>query len=141
MSLSTWQIADWRIKVLSALVRQSQSVLHGGDHQSWTDWLLQNDCPVRVCFDFGHAHIMNTVARDFELVKDYVRSTHVHDNNRDRDAHLWPGSGGIDWKEAMDLLRSAHHAPAVLMEIDGQDNEQADVPAAMAQAFKKLEVA
>jgi sugar phosphate isomerase/epimerase len=95
---------------------------------------------VGVCFDFGHAHIMNTVARDFETVKDLVRSTHVHDNNRDRDAHLWPGSGGIDWKEAIDLLRSAHHAPAVLMEIEGQEQEQVDVPAAMAKAFNKLEV-
>ncbi len=94
---------------------------------------------VGVCFDFGHAHIMNTVAKDFETVKDYVRSTHVHDNARDRDAHLWPGEGGIDWKEAMQLLSSAHHVPPVLMEIEGVDG--ADISASMSKAFSKLESA
>lgn len=94
---------------------------------------------VGVCFDFGHAYLMNTVAGDFEILKKHVRSTHVHDNARDRDAHLWPGEGGIDWKEAMELLRSAHHVPAVLMEIEGTDG--VDVAAAMTKAFSKLAAA
>src|SRR5438046_2044423 len=40
---------------------------------------------VGVCFDFGHAHIDSSIAPDFEIVRDYVRSTHVHDNTRERD--------------------------------------------------------
>lgn len=92
---------------------------------------------VGVCFDIGHAHIMNSVARDFEILKDYIRSTHIHDNARDRDAHLWPGEGSIDWKEGMDLLRTAPHVPPLLMEIDGAEGR--DMVAEMVKAFRALE--
>jgi len=94
---------------------------------------------VGVCFDFGHAHMMNTVSRDFETLEPHIRSTHVHDNSRDRDAHLWPGKGSIDWDEAMELLRKARHVPPLLFEIEGV--EGADVAALSAEAFKRLESA
>ena len=75
---------------------------------------------VGFCFDIGHAHMMEGITRAFELMKKHIRSTHVHDNNKDRDAHLWPGDGSINWPEAMQLLGSAPHVPALLMEIDGE---------------------
>ncbi len=53
---------------------------------------------IGVCFDVGHAHIMSSVPQAFEVLKDRIRSTHVHDNNKDHDSHLWPGAGTIDWK-------------------------------------------
>src|SRR5205085_3699134 len=34
---------------------------------------------VGVCFDFGHANLMSSVRNAFEILRDYVRSTHVHD--------------------------------------------------------------
>ena len=92
---------------------------------------------VGVCFDIGHAHIMNTVARDFDLLKDFIRSTHIHDNARDRDAHLWPGDGNIDWKEGMELLRGAPRVPPLLMEIEGAEGR--DFVPDMVKAFKTLE--
>src|SRR5450755_2396864 len=76
---------------------------------------------VGVCFDFGHAHIMSSVSEAFETVKGLIHSTHVHDNNKDKDVHLWPGQGSIDWKQAMELLSAAPHTPPLLMEIDGDD--------------------
>src|SRR5205807_2720547 len=45
---------------------------------------------VGVCFDFGHAHLMSSVREAFEILRNYIRSTHVHDNAKDRDSHLWP---------------------------------------------------
>jgi sugar phosphate isomerase/epimerase len=74
-----------------------------------------------VCFDVGHAHIMSDVPQAFETLKDHIRSTHIHDNNKDRDSHLWPGNGSIDWKETMQLLRSAPHAPPLLLEIEADE--------------------
>jgi sugar phosphate isomerase/epimerase len=94
---------------------------------------------VGVCFDFGHAHIMGDVAPAFETLKDYIRSTHVHDNAKDRDSHLWPGEGSINWKEAMELLRSAPHTPPLLLEIDG--DEKASPLEKIGQAFEKLDSA
>lgn len=92
---------------------------------------------VGVCFDVGHAHIMSNVAEAFETVKPHVRSTHIHDNARDRDAHLWPGAGSIDWKQTMELLKSSPHTPPLLLEVE----EDAKVNAAekMAEVFRKLE--
>jgi sugar phosphate isomerase/epimerase len=92
---------------------------------------------VGVCFDLGHAHIMNTVARDFDVLREHIRSTHVHDNIRDRDTHLWPGEGNIDWKEAIELLQSAPQSPALLMEIEGIEGQ--DVAGKMAESYQRLE--
>jgi len=91
---------------------------------------------VGVCFDFGHAHLMSDVAQAFETVKDYLRSTHVHDNAKDRDSHLWPGSGSIDWKQAMELLRSSPNKPPLLLEIEGE--EKVNPTEKMADTFGKL---
>ncbi len=94
---------------------------------------------VGVCFDVGHAHIMESVAGAFDKLKPEIRSTHIHDNSKDRDSHRWPGEGSIDWKESMSLLRSAPRTPALLMEIDGEG--QPHIVEAMASAFRKLEAA
>jgi len=92
---------------------------------------------VGVCFDVGHAHIMSDVAEAFETLKNYVRSTHVHDNAKDRDAHLWPGSGSVDWKQAMRLLTSAPHIPPLLLEIE--EDEKINPAEKMSEVFRKLE--
>lgn len=94
---------------------------------------------VGVCFDFGHAHLMGDVPQAFEILKSYVRSTHTHDNAKDRDTHLWPGNGSIDWKAAMELLRSAPNTPPLLLEIEG--DEKSNVVERMSAAFDKLETA
>lgn len=90
-----------------------------------------------VCFDVGHAHLMSSVHQAFSVLEGRIRSTHVHDNNRDKDAHLWPGEGNIDWDQTMQSLRAATHQPALLLEIEG--TEGMDVPGKMAEAYRKLE--
>jgi sugar phosphate isomerase/epimerase len=94
---------------------------------------------VGVCFDFGHAHIMSSVREAFEILRGHIRSTHVHDNSKDKDAHLWPGQGTIDWKEAMDLLRSAPQTPPVLLELEHDD--KVNPLEKLGPAFEKLEAA
>ncbi|HET6935171.1 MAG TPA: sugar phosphate isomerase/epimerase family protein [Candidatus Angelobacter sp.] len=92
-----------------------------------------------ICFDTGHAHLMSSVHQAFGVLEDRIRSTHVHDNHRDKDSHLWPGDGTIEWGETMHALRAAPQVPALLMEIEGEDG--VDVAAKMATAYKKLEAA
>jgi sugar phosphate isomerase/epimerase len=93
---------------------------------------------VGVCFDVGHAHLMTDVPQAFETLKDYIHSTHVHDNKKDRDSHLWPGDGSIDWKQAVDLLRSARHTPPLLLEIE--EDEAVNPADKIKGAFEKLGV-
>src|SRR5689334_6962380 len=92
---------------------------------------------VGVCFDFGHAHMMSSVGEGFEVLRNYIRSTHVHDNHKDKDTHLWPGQGSIDWKQAMELLRSAPQTPPLLLEIG--DDEKGNPVERLAEVFAKLE--
>jgi sugar phosphate isomerase/epimerase len=98
---------------------------------------------IGVCFDLGHAHLLDGVEPSFDRLRDRIRSTHVHDNQRDRDAHLWPGAGNIDWDVAMRLLRTAPQVPALLMEINGDPNGDPEyskmVPGKMQEAWEKLE--
>src|ERR1019366_1838230 len=60
-------------------------------------------------FDVGHANLGQGVEHEFELMKDRIRSTHVHDNNGKEDKHLFPmvaEGGTVDWRKTMALLRS-----------------------------------
>jgi sugar phosphate isomerase/epimerase len=92
---------------------------------------------VGVCFDFGHAHMVSSVREEFEVLHNHIRSTHVHDNTKEKDSHLWPGQGSIDWKEAIELLRSAPQAPPLLLEI-GED-EKVNPLEKLGETFGKLE--
>ncbi|HMF91469.1 MAG TPA: sugar phosphate isomerase/epimerase family protein [Candidatus Angelobacter sp.] len=92
-----------------------------------------------VCFDTGHAHLMSTVHQAFDVLADRICSTHVHDNNHDRDSHLWPGEGSIDWSQTMQSLAAAPRTPAVLLEVEGGDG--VDVARKMSEAYGRLEAA
>lgn len=92
---------------------------------------------VGVCFDIGHAHIMSNVDEAFEILKQHVRSTHIHDNNKDRDSHLWPGAGSIGWKKSIELLRSAPNTPPLLLEIEADEKIKPEEK--MRQTFEKLD--
>jgi sugar phosphate isomerase/epimerase len=64
---------------------------------------------LNICFDTGHAHMNEGVETAYRLLKTRVRSVHVHDNDGKEDLHLFPlqkDGGTIDWKGAMDLLRT-----------------------------------
>jgi sugar phosphate isomerase/epimerase len=92
---------------------------------------------VGVCFDIGHAHLMSSVSEAFEILRPHIQSTHLHDNNKDRDSHLWPGAGNINWTEVMELLRSAPHTPPILLEIE--TDEKINPLDKLGPSFDKLE--
>ncbi|HKD04514.1 MAG TPA: sugar phosphate isomerase/epimerase family protein [Bryobacteraceae bacterium] len=70
-------------------------------------------------FDTGHAHIGAGIAHEFNIMKNRIRSLHVHDNNGKEDQHLIPGAEGgtIDWTETMKLLRSKQENYPLLLEL------------------------
>ena len=70
---------------------------------------------LRYCFDIGHAHVDSGVKAALELMQGRIVTTHLHDNHGEKDEHLLPGEGTIDWDEAMRLLRAnAEELPLVL---------------------------
>ena len=92
---------------------------------------------VGVCFDTGHANMMGDVPTAFETLKPQIHSTHVHDNDKIKDSHLWPGDGTIDWKQTLELLSSAPHKPPLLLEIE--ENEKINSIEKMEETFKKAD--
>ena len=55
------------------------------------------------------------------------------------DSHLWPGEGTINWKEAMQLLRSAPQTPPLMLEL-GED-EKVNPLEKLRETFERLETA
>jgi sugar phosphate isomerase/epimerase len=67
---------------------------------------------LRFNFDIGHAHLADgpeedRVAESFAPLKDLVAGVHIHDNHGEKDEHLPPYDGTIDWLAAVKLLKSA----------------------------------
>jgi sugar phosphate isomerase/epimerase len=59
---------------------------------------------VKLCFDTGHAHVEGGVLPALEAVRNLVATTHVHDNHGERDEHLLPFDGTIDWNATLAAL-------------------------------------
>lgn len=93
------------------------------------------------CLDVGHANMNEGVASAFALMKDKIRSTHIHDNNGKDDVHLFPlyhEGGTVDWKKAMELLRSKQDHFPLLLELK-EKPDIANPLEAVLEVFSKLE--
>ena len=92
--------------------------------------------------DVGHANMHEGVANAYNLMKDRIRSTHIHDNDGKEDKHLFPllsPGGSIHWKETMDLLRSREGQYPLLLELKEQPEYAANPLDAVLEIFDKLE--
>lgn len=67
---------------------------------------------LKLCFDVGHAHLAGSVSEGVEAARELIVTTHVHDNRGERDDHLLPYEGTIDWNAALAAL--PQDAPIVL---------------------------
>jgi sugar phosphate isomerase/epimerase len=72
---------------------------------------------LRLCLDVGHAHMDSTVSTAFELMRDLAVTTHIHDNNGERDEHLLPYTGTIDWDAVLGLISAAPHPLPIVLEL------------------------
>jgi sugar phosphate isomerase/epimerase len=94
---------------------------------------------IGVCLDVGHAHLGDGVLATLGELKGRIRSSHLHDNKGDKDAHLWPGDGTIAWDETFTDLKAAPLTPAGVLEIHYGLGETAESVAEKARkAFEKF---
>jgi sugar phosphate isomerase/epimerase len=91
-------------------------------------------------FDIGHANIGAGVENEFHVMKDRIRSLHLHDNNGKEDQHLFPGAEGgtIDWARAMEMLRTRQDQYPLLLELREVPEQQHPIPEVL-RTFEKLE--
>jgi sugar phosphate isomerase/epimerase len=75
---------------------------------------------LRFNFDIGHAHLSDfaegeRLDKSFSPLRDLVSSVHLHDNHGEKDEHLPPYDGTIDWPVAIKMLQSAQQTSLPLV--------------------------
>jgi sugar phosphate isomerase/epimerase len=73
---------------------------------------------LKVCFDTGHAHMRGGVQSAFRTLRERIAAIHVHDNHGEKDEHLLPFEGEIDWAQTVRDFRSAGGQFPVLFELN-----------------------
>jgi sugar phosphate isomerase/epimerase len=104
-------------------------------------FLTQTHLQLGFCFDVGHANMGEGVQSEYELMKDRIRSTHIHDNDGKNDKHLFPFAaegGTVDWTKAMKLLASRPDHHPLLLELK-EAPEFAHPLETVKQIFERLE--
>ena len=60
------------------------------------------------------------VEASFDMMRDRVATTHVHDNHGEKDEHLLPYEGAIDWDALLGALAAAPQALPIVLELKEQ---------------------
>jgi sugar phosphate isomerase/epimerase len=94
---------------------------------------------IGVCLDLGHAHITVGVAEAISVFGNRIVSMHVHDNHGQKDEHLWPGDGSIEWPAVREGLKGLQTAPAAVLEImHNLGDAPASIPDRVQRSFDRL---
>ena len=93
---------------------------------------------LRMCFDTGHAHLEDGIEASFEMMRERAVSTHIHDNHGERDEHLLPYEGTIDWDVALQAIAGATQPLPIVLELKDQ-GAGTPVLDRIAEVFDKLE--
>ena len=73
---------------------------------------------VGLCYDSGHEHLWTPSTDWLTLYSRRIFAIHLHDNNRDADAHNLPFDGGIDWKNKTHAIAAASYRGSVTVEAE-----------------------
>jgi len=72
---------------------------------------------LKVCFDFGHAHISSQgISKSLEVLKPLITHIHIHDNFGKKDDHLPLGKGSIDFTDYLEFIRNFNGS--IILEIN-----------------------
>jgi sugar phosphate isomerase/epimerase len=92
---------------------------------------------LRFNFDIGHAFLADgpeeeRVEKGFAPLRDLVVGAHIHDNHGEKDEHLPPYDGKIDWENAIKVLKTAAVSDLPLL-LELKEKTGPDAPGAEAQ--------
>jgi sugar phosphate isomerase/epimerase len=103
--------------------------------------MLENELDgldIGICMDVGHAHMLGDTAEAVEIASEYLITTHVHDNRRQKDDHLVPFEGSINWGATIMELEKIGYDGVLMYEVRNTDSPR-QVLERCARARKKLE--
>ncbi|MCM3881306.1 MAG: sugar phosphate isomerase/epimerase [Vicinamibacterales bacterium] len=93
---------------------------------------------IGLCMDVGHAHLLGDTAEAIEVASEYLMTTHIHDNRGQKDDHLVPFEGSIDWAATVMELEKIGYDGVLMYEVRNTDGA-ANVLERCARARKRLE--
>lgn len=93
---------------------------------------------LKLCLDVGHAHIETKISTAFEIMRDRIVSTHIHDNHGEKDEHLLPYEGSIDWEALLGLISAAPQELPIVLELKEAANGEPSLDQVRA-SFDKIE--
>ncbi len=91
-------------------------------------------CTVGACLDTGHAFLARELATVIHKLSGHLHMVHANDNRGDRDDHLAPGDGHIDWAWVLSELQRCRFNGVLILELSSQPLEP--VPDMLARARK-----
>src|SRR5712692_2577492 len=101
---------------------------------------------LRFNFDIGHAHLADfpeneRLEKSFLPLRDLISSVNLHDNRGEKDEHLLPYDGTINWPAAIKLLQTAPGAnlPLVLELKEKTGSEAPTIAHQLAAARKAMD--
>jgi sugar phosphate isomerase/epimerase len=109
-----------------------------GAPASLVQFVRETRLDLKFCFDIGHAHLDSGVTESFELMRSRVATTHIHDNHGEKDEHLLPYNGTIDWDAALAAFAGAPEPLPLVLELKEQPGGAPALDQIRA-AFDKLE--
>jgi sugar phosphate isomerase/epimerase len=80
-------------------------------------------CEVGTCLDTGHAYLSRELGMVANKLSGHLHLIHVNDNRGDRDEHLPPGEGHIDWPWFVGELRRWNFDGTLILELSSRENE------------------
>ncbi len=98
---------------------------------------------VGICLDVGHAHLAAAgnkgIDDAFEHLAPRIAQLHLHDNHGQKDDHLWPGSGTIDWNNlAGHIAALPAETPGVFELSYDLEETPATIPTKAHEALRRL---
>ena len=81
------------------------------------EFIEKERVPIGIGFDIGHSNLNGSVYSDIEDYGVYFYTAHIHDNLGDRDSHLLPFEGNIDWDRAFRLFKKVDYKWGLMLEI------------------------
>jgi sugar phosphate isomerase/epimerase len=75
---------------------------------------------VAICVDTSHGNIMGNVSDEIEICGEAIIRTHISDNFGEKDDHLPPGDGRIDWDSVFTSLERISYPGPLTLEIAGR---------------------
>lgn len=84
-------------------------------------WILDtlDTTDVGVCLDTGHAFLSGDLPNLIHKLAGHIKMLHVHDNSGQRDDHLPPGDGCIDWNMVLHILERCLFRGVLILELAG----------------------